>query len=227
MATHLANEAQLVAAAQSGDQEAFGILVTSCYRPTFQMVVGITRNREDAEDVLQEAMLKAFCNLKQFQGNSQFHTWFFRIAVNEAVMKIRKRNSVREVVLDELGEIEIGTLERKLKDWSIHPEERYAQLEFAEILDNALAKLSPRLCTAFYLRTVEELSLRETAAMLGLSSDGVKTRVSRARSRLRKRLHSILRSAKGYRPKPQPVPPPAPPSQFGNDLRQNSEVVFQ
>jgi len=197
MARHLANESELISAAQAGDRDAFGTLVKACYQPTLRVAAGIMRNREDAEDVLQDAMLKAYCNLKQFQGNARFYTWFVRITINEALMKIRRRHSEREVVLDELGDNERGSLQREFKDWSIYPEKRYAQLELSEILDDALTGLSPRLSAAFYLRNVEDLSVKETAARLGLSTNGVKSRVSRARSRLRKRLRGILRGSNG------------------------------
>ena len=195
MARHLVNEAELISAAQSGDRDAFGILIGSCYQPTFRLAIGIMRNREDAEDVLQDAMLKAYCNLKQFQGNSRFYTWIVRITINEALMKIRRRHAEREVVLDEVGESEQGPRRRELEDWTNYPEKRYAQQELGDILDNALTGLSPRLCAAFYLHNVEELSVKETAARLGLSANGVKSRVSRARSRLRKRLRGVLRSS--------------------------------
>jgi len=86
MAKYLPNEAELVSAAQAGDREAFDTLMSSCYQPTLRLAVGIVRNREDAEDVLQEAMVKAYFNLKQFQRNSRFYTWIVRIAINEALI---------------------------------------------------------------------------------------------------------------------------------------------
>jgi len=195
MARHLVNEAELISAAQSGDREAFGILVGSCYQPTFRLAIGMMRNREDAEDVLQDAMLKAYCNLKQFQGNSRFYTWIVRITINEALMRIRRRHAEKQVAWDELGDFEQGSRRRELEDWSYYPERRYAQRELAGILNNALAGLSPRLCAAFYLHNVEELSLKETASRLGLSANGVKSRISRARSRLRRRLRGVLHPA--------------------------------
>jgi RNA polymerase sigma-70 factor (ECF subfamily) len=197
MARHLANEAELIAAAQAGNREAFGILMSSCYEPTFRLAIGIMRNREDAEDVLQDAMLKAYCNLKQFQGNSRFYTWIVRITINEALMKIRRRHGEKQVMLDEVIESERGFLRQEIEDWSNYPEKFYAQLELREILHDALTRLSPRLCAAFCLRNVEDLSVKETAAKLGLSTNGVKSRVSRARSRLRKRLRSVLHGSRG------------------------------
>lgn len=192
MAKHLANEAELISAAQAGNTEAFSALMNSCYEPTFRLAIGIMRNREDAEDVLQDAMLKAYCNLKQFQGNSRFYTWVVRITINEALMKIRRRHGDRQVVLDELIESDRGIIRQEIEDWSNYPEKFYAQRELNGILEDALNKLSPRLSAAFYLRNVEDLSVKETATRLGLSANGVKSRVSRARSRLRKRLRGVL-----------------------------------
>jgi RNA polymerase sigma-70 factor, ECF subfamily len=199
MARYLPNEAELISAAQAGDGEAFNTLMSSCYQPTFRMAIGIVRNREDAEDVLQEAMVKAYCNLKRFQGHSRFYTWVVRIAINEALMNVRRRHGERNVLLDELTDSDRGVLRRECEDWGNYPEKSYAQKELNGILDDALKGLSPRLCAAFYLRNVEDLSVKETAAKLGLSVNGVKSRVSRARSRLRKRLCAVLRDGKGTR----------------------------
>ena len=129
MATHLANESELIAAAQAGNREAFGVLMNSCYAPTYRLAVGIMRNQEDAEDVLQEAMLKAYCNLSKFQGHSRFYTWIVRITINEALMKIRRRHSERQVVLDDVIESERGYLRQEIEDWSNYPEKLFAQRE--------------------------------------------------------------------------------------------------
>jgi len=195
MARYLPNEAELVAAAQAGDRGAFDRLMSSCYQPTFRLAVGIVRNREDAEDVLQEAMIKAYCNLRQFQRNSRFYTWIVRIAINEALMNVRRRHGERQASLDEVAESDRGAVRRECHDWRSHPEKYCTQRELNRILDDALTGLSPRLCAAFYLRNVEDLSVKETAAKLGLTVNGVKSRVSRARSRLRKRLYPILRGS--------------------------------
>lgn len=195
MAKYLANESELISAAQSGNPEAFSILMNSCYQPTFRLAIGMMRNREDAEDVLQDAMLKAYSNLKRFQGNSRFYTWFVRITINEALMKIRRRHGERQVMLDEVIESDRGCVRPEIEDWTNYPEKLYAQVELKGILDDALTRLSPRLSAAFWLRNVEDLSVKETAAKLGLSTNGVKSRVSRARSRLRKRLRGVLRGS--------------------------------
>ncbi len=174
MPTHLINEPELVTAAQSGDQNAFGALVDSCYRSVFRLAVGIMRNRKDAEDVVQDTMLKAYCNLGRFQGKSRFYTWVVRIAINEALMKIRIRQRGKEASLDEPAS-EGSTVPREVEDWRNYPEKSYARREVAEILDGALGALSPRLSAAFRLHKVDELCLKETAAKLGISIQGAKS----------------------------------------------------
>src|SRR5207237_2223379 len=101
MPTHLPNEAALVSAEKAGDTTAFSTLVEQYDRYIYRLALNITGNKEDAEDVLQEALLKAYTRLGQFQGGSRFYTWLVRIAVNEALMKLRKRSPQKEVSLDE------------------------------------------------------------------------------------------------------------------------------
>src|SRR5579875_704072 len=102
MAIHLADETALLNQARVGDREAFGLLVQQYYQNIFQLAFRITRNREEAEDALQEAVLKAQCNMGKFQGNSRCSTWHARIAINEALIRLRSQRTHREVLLDEL-----------------------------------------------------------------------------------------------------------------------------
>ena len=193
MATHLTDEPQLVAAAQQGDESAFRTLINQYYWNVYTIVFKIARNHEDAEDVLQDALLKAYCNLDRFQGNSRFYTWLVRIAVNEALMKLRKRRIDRQTVpLDDVAPSLSDFVTTEPEHWNDNPERRYAELEAQEIIDKALSGLSPRLCTVFFLRHIEEFSMRETAEILGLSASAVKSRLVRARSRLRRRLQAVL-----------------------------------
>ncbi|MGH9378258.1 MAG: RNA polymerase sigma factor [Terriglobia bacterium] len=191
MATHLAEEPQLVAAARQGDNQAFCVLINQYYWNVYNVVLKIARNNEDTEDALQDAFLKAYCNVKQFQGNSRFYTWLVRIAVNEALMKLRKRHSDRQVSMEEVAPFGTDLPMAKTQNWSDDPERRYAELEAQEILNRALSGISPRLSTAFLLRNVEDLSMRETAETLGLSPSAVKSRLVRARSRLKRRLRTV------------------------------------
>jgi RNA polymerase sigma-70 factor (ECF subfamily) len=190
--SHLANEAELVSAAQAGSREAFDLLMSSCYQSALRQALGILQQREDAEDALQEAMLKAYRNLHRFQGNSSFYTWMFRITTNEALMKVRRRKGERQVALDEPLESEDGYVRKEIADCTHDPEELYERLETSQIVQHALGTLSPRLRAAFLLRYAEDQSFKETAAALGVSRDGAKSRVSRARSRLRKRLRGLF-----------------------------------
>lgn len=205
MATHLAEEPQLVAAARQGDNQAFCVLINQYYWNVYNVVLKIARNNEDTEDALQDAFLKAYCNVKQFQGNSRFYTWLVRIAVNEALMKLRKRHSDRQVSLEEVAPYGADLPMAKSQSWNDDPERRYAELEAQEILHHALSGLSPRLSTAFMLRNVDDLSMRETAETLGLSASAVKSRLIRARSRLKRRLRTVYSEKCPLRQVPQAV----------------------
>lgn len=189
MATHLSNERALVAAAQMGSHEAFAVLVNQYQQNIYRLALRITGNHEDAEDALQEALLKAYCNLKRFQGESLFYTWLVRITMNEALMKLRrsKRNGNRQLPIDEVLPLSNDSSPTSRAEPS-DPEKWYAQVELREMLCTALNGISGRLSDAFVLRNVADLSIRETAATLGLSVAGVKSRLLRARGRLRQRL---------------------------------------
>src|ERR1700748_2326009 len=124
----------LVNRAREGDVEAFEKLVKQYDRQVFRIAQHITQNREDAEDVVQDAFLKAYEKLDQFQGNSKFYTWLVRIAVNESLMRLRKRRTGKMVSIDDDIETEEGSVPRDLADWSPNPEQNYSQSELAEIL---------------------------------------------------------------------------------------------
>lgn len=189
MTTHLADELPLVDAAKAGDAEAFSILVNQYYRGIYHLALRITGNHEDAEDTSQEALMKAYRNMSVFQGKSRFYTWLVRITMNEALMKLRKRRSARQVSLEEILQADPNApVLREADDWQHDPEKRYAEVEFQEALDLALESLGPRLSAAFQLRSEEELSVKEIANLLGVSISAVKSRLLRARCRLRRRL---------------------------------------
>ena len=182
------DEAALVARARTGDGEAFSELVKRYERRIYRLAKNITRHDEDAEDVLQEAFLKAYEHLDRFQGNSAFYTWLVRIAVNEALMKLRKRKTDRTVPLDEPIELGEDAMQREIAVWEDNPEERYSQEEMRKILDDAVDTLKPDFRTVFVLRDIEELSTEETAETLGISISAVKSRLLRARLSLREKL---------------------------------------
>ena len=189
----LSEELALVQAAKAGDVGAFEDLVKRYDRNVFRIAQHITQNREDAEDVVQDAFLKAYSNLAQFQGQSKFYTWLVRIAVNEALMKLRKRRPERMVSLDEDVKTEEDSVPREVADWSPNPEQQYNQAELKEILSKTIQGLPPSFRTVFVLRDVEGLSTEETADALELSIPAVKSRLLRARLQLRERLNRYFK----------------------------------
>jgi len=188
------DEGALVAAAKGGDLAAFEELVNRYERKIFRLAQNITQNREDAEDVMQDAFLKSFEHLGEFQGDSRFYTWLVRIAVNEALMKLRKRRP-NQVSLDEPIESEEDLLPREIEDWGPTPEQHYAQTELQEILSGVIGQLDPAFRIVFVLRDIEELSTEETAQLLGLSVPAVKSRLLRARLKLRQKLDPYFKGS--------------------------------
>src|SRR5512146_2495311 len=186
------DEAVLVSAARKGDIGAFEELVRRYDRNVFRIAQHITQNREDAEDVVQDAFLKAYGNLTQFQEQSKFYTWLVRIAVNEALMKLRRRRPERMVSLDEEVKTEDDSLPREVADWSPNPEQLYTQSELRDILTKTIQGLPSSFRTVFVLRDVEGLSTEETAEALSLSIPAVKSRLLRARLQLRERLNKFF-----------------------------------
>ncbi len=189
----VSDELPLVQAAKSGDISAFEALVKRYDRNVFRIAQHITQNREDAEDVVQDAFLKAYRNLEQFQGQSKFYTWLVRIAVNEALMKLRRRRPERTVSLDQEVQTDEDTMPREVADWSPNPEQQYNQAELKDILGRTIQGLPPSFRTVFVLRDVEGLSTEETAEALNLSIPAVKSRLLRARLQLRERLSKYFK----------------------------------
>jgi RNA polymerase sigma-70 factor, ECF subfamily len=186
------DESALVAAAKAGDISAFETLVGRYERKIFRLTQNITQNREDAEDAMQEAFLKAYEHLQAFEGNSRFYTWLVRIAVNQALMKLRKRRP-NVVSLDEEVNTGEDMVPREVEDWGPSPADRYAQTELSEILSKVIGELDPAFRIVFQLRDIEELSTEETAEALGLSVPAVKSRLLRARLKLRQTLNQYFR----------------------------------
>ncbi len=188
------DEGALVAAAKKGDLSAFNELTNRYERRIFRLTMNITQNREDAEDATQDAFMKAFQHLDNFEGGSRFYTWLVRIAVNEALMRLRKRRP-NVTSLDEPVATEEDLIPREIEDWGPTPEQRYARSELNSILTSAIGELEPIFRTVFLLRDVEGLSTEETAEMLGVSVPAVKSRLLRSRLKLRAKLHPIFRQS--------------------------------
>ena len=196
-ADELHPDVALVERVRSGDLSAFEQLMKQYDRQIFRIAQHITQSREDAEDVVQDTFLKAYTKLDQFQGNSKFYTWLVRIAVNESLMRLRKRRNHPTVSMDEDIQTEEGSVPRDFADWAPNPEQLYRQTELAEILRNNVEKLSPGFRAVFALRDVDGLSTEETAEALGLSIPAVKSRLLRARLQLRERLSRYFRLPSG------------------------------
>jgi RNA polymerase sigma-70 factor (ECF subfamily) len=192
----VSDELKLVRAAKAGDIGAFEQLVQRYDRNVFRIAQHITQNREDAEDVVQDAFLKAYENLHNFQEQSKFYTWLVRIAVNEALMRLRRRRPERMVSLDEEVKTDEDTMPREVADWSPNPEQLYTQSELRDILTRTIQGLPSSFRTVFVLRDVEGLSTEETAEALDLSIPAVKSRLLRARLQLRERLNKYFRKRK-------------------------------
>lgn len=141
---------------------------------------------------MQEAFLKSYQHLANFKGEARFYTWLVRIAVNEALMKLRRRHP-GEFSIDEDVAGNEDLMPRELDDWGPTPEERYQHVQMQEILSEAIDKLEPEYRIVFILRDVEELSNEETATLLGLSITATKSRLLRARLKLRQRLNRYFR----------------------------------
>ena len=186
------DEPILVASAKAGEISAFETLVGRYEGKIYRLTLNITQNREDAEDAMQEAFLKAFEHLGEFEGNSRFYTWLVRIAVNQALMKLRKRRP-NVVSLDEQVDTGEELVQRDVQDWGPSPGDRYEQVELSRILSSAIAELDPPFRIVFQLRDIEQLSTEETADALKLSVPAVKSRLLRARLKLRQKLDRFFR----------------------------------
>jgi RNA polymerase sigma-70 factor, ECF subfamily len=178
----------LIERVRAGDISAYDALVRKYERQVFRIAQHITENREDAEDVVQDAFLKAYQKIDQFQGNSKFSTWLVRIAVNESLMRLRKRRTGKMISIDEDIATDEGSVPRDLADWTPNPEQNYNQAELAEILRKTIQGLPEGFRIVFVLRDVEGLSTEEAAETLGLSVPAVKSRLLRGRLQLRERL---------------------------------------
>jgi RNA polymerase sigma-70 factor (ECF subfamily) len=178
--------ALLVQQAQAGDETAYARLVQPYARKTYHVALKITRNREDAEDASQQTLLKAFANIRQFQGQSQFSTWLTRIAMNEALMIVRKRRS-EDAHLSYGGDSDEGSdaIERICASDGLQPEALYAKSESQRALREAIGGLRGTLRVVVWLLGLEEQQSKDAAKILNLSRSAVKTRFSRARQELR------------------------------------------
>jgi RNA polymerase sigma-70 factor, ECF subfamily len=188
----LVSEATLVEAARAGNHNAFGELVGRHSGRIYAVSFRILKNREDAEDNLQNVFCKAFRKIGQFEGKSQLSTWLVRIAMNEALMMLRRRRSDDKTDRPDgiQSQTDPGTYEH-LRDWSADPERHYIT---KELTAKALGRLHPALRITFLLNKGEGWTNIELARILGIRAETVKSRVFRARTRLRQQLRSLTKT---------------------------------
>ena len=188
------SEEILVATAKIGQRTAFEELCGRHANQIFRVTHRITRNREDAEDAVQDCLRNAFTHVKDFDERSRFATWLTRIAINASLTKLRKNHWKREVPMNETNPA--SELELQIQDDAPDPEETYRLRERREILNTAILGLRPRARRVVELHQLQERSLRETAQILGISTAAVKAQMFHARAALHRMplLQSVARS---------------------------------
>jgi len=201
-------EQKLIAEVQHGHPELFYELVRPYERRVYAAALAILRNETDAEDVVQEAMLKALANIRQFRAEARFSTWLIQITVNEALMRRRRERTRMTEAIDDNRDDKGEYTPREFADWREIPSEALERKEVRQKLAEALASLDRKYREVFVLRDMEQLNIQETAEALGISVASVKTRLLRARLMLRDLLaggweqgwFSRLPFAKGNKP---------------------------
>ena len=181
----MTREQQLIASVQQGKRELFYELVRPYERRIYAAALAILRNEADAEDVCQEAMLKAFAHIRQFRAEARFSTWLIQITVNEALMRRRRDRTVVMEGLAQRPDEEGNYTPRDFADWREIPSEALERKEVRQRLAEALATLDRKYREVFVMRDMEHLNIQETAEALGISTASVKTRLLRARLMLR------------------------------------------
>jgi RNA polymerase sigma-70 factor (ECF subfamily) len=181
-----ANEAELIQRVCQGHKDAFYRLVRPYERAVYTAAISILNNPADAEEVAQEAVLKAFSNLARFRGEAKFSTWLIQITINEARLKLRKdRRHLYESVDEPRSDEEGDYFPQDFADWREVPSEALQRKELRQALKHAIAGLAPKYREVLILRDVEHFSTEETAQALGISEGNVKTRLLRARLQMR------------------------------------------
>ena len=169
-------------------QKIFGCHTAMLHRIAFR----ILRNKEDAEDAVQDSLCKAYAKLQSFQGRASFSTWLTRIVINSALMLRRKRNGLPESSLDEILYARPQQLQREIVDAALDPEQICSETEIHQLLEEQLPHLPPGLRAAFQLRELDGLSSSESCRVLGIHKNAFKSRISRARQKLGRALQKSL-----------------------------------
>lgn len=180
------NEAELIKSVCNGEREAFYELMRPYERMIYATAIAVLKNPADAEEVAQEAVMKAFSNLPRFRAESKFSTWLIQITYNEARMKVKKARQHLYESIDEQQQNEKGDFWPKdYADWRPIPSEVLEQNEIRQAVEDAINSLSPEYREVLILRDVQHVSIKETTTILGISEANVKTRLHRARLQLR------------------------------------------
>lgn len=185
-------ELALVSAVRRRDPDAFAELVTTYGPRIFRLAQRITRNHEDAEEVFQDSFVRSFIHLDTFRGDSRFYTWLARIAVNQSLMKLRRRRLCEFHFDDPVGSGD-SPFYAEIADRTPNPEQCHSQEELRQILASAMGELPATFSEVLRLRELEEYSTEETAKMLKVSTTTVKSRAHRGRQRLRRALRKYFR----------------------------------
>ena len=186
VAAQASSDSQLLLAAKKGDSAAFGTLFARHSKKIFHSTLRITRNHEDAEDALQDCFLSGMLHLSSFDGRSQLSTWLTRIAINAALMKLRRNRYSREVPMEFVDEEGKERPRFEPIDGSLNPEDSFGERERSKLIHTALTGLRPRIRAAIEICHMQECSVRETARKLGISTAAAKGRLFHARIALRK-----------------------------------------
>ena len=169
---------------RTGDRNEFARLVEVFTNPIYRLAINMLGSEQDAEDVLQETFIKVFKSVKTFEERSSLSTWVYRIAVNEALMLLRK-SKVQTTSLDESDDDENLEEPKEITDWCCQPEQTFMSAEMRTQLEKAIRLLPEKLRLVFILRDMEDLSIKDTSTALNITEMAVKTRLLRARLRLR------------------------------------------
>jgi RNA polymerase sigma-70 factor (ECF subfamily) len=196
-------EAELIASILAGEREKFHLLILPYEAQLFRTAFALVKNEQEAEDVVQDAVLKAYRNLRSFRGDAKFSTWLIAITLNEARGRLRRENRAVVDSLDERREENADFTPAALTDWREVPLAALERQEIRALVQKAVAELPDSYREIVTLRDIEECSVNDTAAVLGISVALVKVRLHRARMLLQKRLAPLLSQTVKVKDKPR------------------------
>jgi RNA polymerase sigma-70 factor (ECF subfamily) len=182
------SDAELVRRALARDGSAFRAIMKTHNQRLYRLARGVVRNDSEAEDIVQEGYVRAFSHLDSFRGDSSLATWLSRIVINEALGRLRKRRRAVEISMSDDPVLEAKVIQFPLKANNDDPERTMAQRQILQFVERATDNLPDVYRTVFVARVIEGLSIEETAELLGIKPETVKTRLFRARNLVRRQL---------------------------------------